>query len=626
MAVFGQSEAIRVEYTKDGHLSLTNNMEEKIQNNLKYIGYARKSSEDNRERQAASLPDQVYIIGGIKTKHNLEVVDVFQESKSAYGKGRELFEQMFICIENGEANAILTWHPNRLARNMTDGGKIIDLIDTGKLIEVRTPSRTYHNTPEDKFMLNLEFSLSKKDSDDKSVVVVRGLEKKARDGWRPGVAPQGYLNDKTTESGFRRILVDPERFPFVQSIFKLFYEGTSVKEIHRLAKDEWHFRTRQKKRSGGGALSISMFYSIFINPFYCGKFEYPIGSSKWYEGRHEKAVSQKVFDEIQVKLGRRSQYKLQSHQFAYTGSMMRCYSCNSAIVAEEKWQCICSNCKGKFSISKNNKDRCKYCGTLIKNMSNPKMLHYIYYRCGRKLNPDCTEKSVRIDRLEKQVDDKLSKIAIAPVFMEWAIKQIIEDNKKEIDFREEAIKNIKRSHDQVRIRLDNLLQLKISPENSDGGLLNDSDYKTQKAVLEIELKKIEKQLSEVDNRMLQANDQTEKAFTFATRAQERFNNTTDLKVKRDIFMGLGLNLTLHDRNVQFNAPKYILEIEKMKKEAPIIARMVEPSNNTEIMALSEDSFSSIPTVLRGWELNPVCKIMLFVISNYLECRTISSTV
>ena len=507
-------------------------------------------------------------------------------------------------IENGGANAILTWHPNRLARNMTDGGRVIDLLDTGKLIEVRTPSRTYHNTPEDKFMLNLEFSLSKKDSDDKSIVVSRGLEKKAREGWRPGVAPQGYLNDKATESGLRHIYTDTERFPYIKKIFEMFHNGTPVVDIHKIAKDEWHYRTRQKRKSGGGFLSISMVYSILTNSFYCGRYEYPVGSSKWYVGKYEKAVSEEVFDEIQIKLGRRSQYKLQSHQFAYTGSMMHCYSCNSAIVAEEKWQCICSNCKEKFSISKNNKDRCKYCGTLIKNMINPKMLHYIYYRCGRKLNPDCIEKSVRIDRLEKQVDDKLSKIAIAPAFMEWAIKQIIEDNKKEIDFREEAIENIKKSHDQVRIRLDNLLQLRISPENSDGSLLNDSDYKTQKVVLETELKKIEKQLSKVDSRMIQANDQTEKAFTFATRAQERFNNATDLKVKRDIFMGLGLNLKLHNEKVLFDAPKYIIEIEKMKKEAPIVADRIEPKKEPVNMALLEENYSSIPAVLRSRELNP----------------------
>ena len=278
---------------------------------------------------------------------------------------------------------------------------------------------------------------------------------------------------------------------------------------------------------------------------------------------------------------------------------------------------MCSNCKKKFSITRNNKDKCKQCGVLIKDMENPKMLHYIYYRCGGKKNPKCTEATVRLDRLEKQIDEKLSGIEIAPSFMEWAIKQIIEDNKREKDFREDAIENIKRSHDQTRMKLDNLLQLKISPGNSDSSLLSDEDYKLQKTILEAELKVIEKQLGDVDNRMIQVNDQTERAFTFASRAQERFNTTNDLKVKRDIFMGLGLNLTLHGGKVQFDAPKYIIEIERMKKEAPIIADRVEPKKEPINMALLEKNYSSIPAVLRGWELNPACEIMSLACSRTL---------
>ena len=80
-------------------------------------------------------------------------------------------------------------------------------------------------------MLNIELGISKKDSDDKSIVVKRGLEKKIRDGWRPDVAPQGYLNDRVTESGFRRIFTDPERMTFIRKIFELHYQGRSVTEI-----------------------------------------------------------------------------------------------------------------------------------------------------------------------------------------------------------------------------------------------------------------------------------------------------------------------------------------------------------------------------------------------------------
>src|ERR1035437_2719503 len=147
------------------------NMDNNI--SLKYIGYVRKSSEDNRERQAASLPEQLYALEGIKAKHNLNVSDILEESQSAHKIGRAKFSLMLERIEKGEANSILTWHLNRLARNMVDGGQIIQLMDEGKLIEIRTPSRIYKNSPDDKFMLVLEFGMSKKDSDDKSIVVER---------------------------------------------------------------------------------------------------------------------------------------------------------------------------------------------------------------------------------------------------------------------------------------------------------------------------------------------------------------------------------------------------------------------------------------------------------------------
>lgn len=564
---------------------------------LKYIGYARKSSEDNRERQAASLPEQIYALEGIKAKHNLTVIDTLEESQSAHRIGRNKFNFMLERIEKGEANAILTWHLNRLARNMVDGGRIIQLMDEDKLIEIRTPSRIYKNSPDDKFMLVLEFGMSKKDSDDKSIVVERGLENKARNGWRPGVAPQGYLNDKTTESGLRKIYTDSERFPFIVKIFDLFYTGTPAIEIHRIAKDEWHFLTRQKKRLGGKPLSLSMIYAILTNPFYCGRFEYPVGSGKWYEGNHEKIVSEEMFNEIQVKLGRRSQYKLKHNDYAYS-AIMRCGFCNSGIVAEQKLQCICSNCKLKFSITRKNKDKCTGCGTLIEDMTNSKILHYIYYRCGRKKNPSCLQRAIRVDNLEEQIDEKISEVDISPLFMDWAIRQINKMNEGEREFREDSIEAITKAHDAIRIKLDNLLRLKISPANSDSSLLSDERFKEENSRLEKELKDIENQLGNVDKQMIQASNDIVRGFNFVARAKERFA-TDDIKRKRDIFMGLGLHLTLKDKIVAFDSPKYIIKIAEMRKDDPIIAERVAPEKEIAMKAQFEEKYASIPTMLRG---------------------------
>lgn len=570
--------------------------------NLKYIGYARKSSEDNKERQAASLPEQLYVLEGLKSHHNLQVIEVLEESRSAHEKGRPIFESMITRIEKGEANAIVTWHPNRLARNMTDGGKIIDLIDYGKLLEVRTPSRTYHNTPEDKFMLTLEFGLSKKDSDDKAVVVKRGLEKKCRDGWRPGVAPQGYLNDRQTESGFRHILPDPERLPYITKMFELRRSGTTVKELHILAKDEWGYRTRQKRRSGGAPLSLSMIYKILTNPFFCGKFEYPEKSGQWWQGSHKPAVSEDLFNDVQVLLGKRGKYTLQHHDYAYT-SLLKCGFCGGGITAEEKHQVICTGCKLKFSITKKNKDTCTRCGTKIENMRNPTILNYTYYRCKRRKNALCRQRGVRLDRLEQQIDAKLDEVEISPLFMDWALRQIAKMNEGEREFREKTVVSVRNAHDDCRLKLDNLIQLKISPNNVDGSLLSEEQYKSQKVALEAELKGLEKQLGTIDNRMIQAAEDINEAFNFATKAREKFADG-DNKVRRRMLIDLGSHLALTDGSLLLDSPPHLVTLKKMKQEVPVIGEMFAPDVGSDTIRKTEALWASDLTLLRGRESHP----------------------
>ena len=471
-------------------------------------------------------------------------------------------------------------------------------MDEGKLLEIRTASRIVRNTPDDKFLLTLEFGISKKDSDDKSVAVKRGLEKKLRDGWRPGVAPVGYLNDKGTESGFRRILSDPDRFPFIKKIFQLFHEErTSVIEIQRIAKDEWSFRTRQKKRSGGKPLTIGMIYWMLSNPFYCGKFEYPKGSGRWHDGNHQKAVQPAVFDEIQHMLGRRSPYKLKNHEFAFSG-LIRCGVCASGVVAEEKWQVICKSCKLKFPLTRKNQVQCTRCHTLISEMENPKVLHYIYYRCGKKKNRFCLERSVRVDRLEDQVKGKLELLNIPACFMEWAIEQVYKMNDAQTDVQKATVDAAEREYKNCKLKLQNLLQLKISPANSDGSLLSDEAYKEEKQLLEAELNTIEKQRKGGTGDIHDANEKTIRVLSFAMRAKKRFD-TDDVKRKREIFMGLGLNPTLQERKVRFDSPKYLFTIQKMKADIENDERWVAPTEEVITSSKMHAFFDSIPTLLRG---------------------------
>lgn len=77
--------------------------------------------------------------------------------------------------------------------------------------------------------------------------------------------------------------------------------------------------------------------------------------------------------------------------FAYVGRM-KCGGCRSSITAEQKNQLICSICKNKFVYPK--KTCCPECKTAIEDMTNPKYLHYVYYHCTKRKNPECPGGSV----------------------------------------------------------------------------------------------------------------------------------------------------------------------------------------------------------------------------------------
>ena len=94
---------------------------------MKYIIYCRKSSE-SEERQILSLDSQEETLVQLAKKNGLDVVEIFRESKSAKKEGRPLFTEVLKLIAKAEIDGIICWKLDRLARNMADGGRIIDLL------------------------------------------------------------------------------------------------------------------------------------------------------------------------------------------------------------------------------------------------------------------------------------------------------------------------------------------------------------------------------------------------------------------------------------------------------------------------------------------------------------------
>src|SRR3989338_7833780 len=156
---------------------------------MKYFLYARKST-DEEDRQVLSIESQLAELHEFARKENLEIAKEFIESKTAKAPGRPMFNEMIFLMEtSNEKVGILAWHPDRLARNSIDGGKIIYLVDIGKIETLKFLTFWFDNTPQGKFMLNIAFGQSKYYVDSLSENTKRGLRQKVRRGEYPGLVP-----------------------------------------------------------------------------------------------------------------------------------------------------------------------------------------------------------------------------------------------------------------------------------------------------------------------------------------------------------------------------------------------------------------------------------------------------
>lgn len=125
-------------------------------------------------------------------RENLEILTEFQESKSAKTPGREVFNEMMQEIEKNKGVGVLAWHPDRLARNSMDGGRIVYAVDQQKIVSLRFPTFWFEPTPQGLFMLQVAFSQSKYYPDNLSENVKRGVRQKLRRGEWLNRAPFGY--------------------------------------------------------------------------------------------------------------------------------------------------------------------------------------------------------------------------------------------------------------------------------------------------------------------------------------------------------------------------------------------------------------------------------------------------
>ncbi|MET4424257.1 site-specific DNA recombinase [Bradyrhizobium sp. JR18.2] len=499
-----------------------------------------------------SIESQINELKALAARDGLEIVAVLQESRSAKGLGRPVFAEMHERITRGQANGILCWKLDRLARNFIDGGSVIDALQRGVIAHIRTFERNYY--PEDNVLLMaIELGMANQYSRDLAVNVSRGLRTKAQMGWYPVQPPLGYLNTKTNQKGSNTILNDPGRFGMVRKLWDMMLTGAyTATDLWRTANNQWGLTTRR-----GITMSRSNIYALFTNPFYYGEFEWPRRSGNWFNGAHEPMITREEYDKVQILLGRKGCPRPKNHVFAFVGTM-RCGECGMAITAEEK----------------------------IKNQQNGNVHHYTYYHCTKTGVP-CTQGSIRDSKLMVQITECLNSLNIPEEFHEWGMKWLERENAREVDIRETVRSAQKKAYDEAVRMLDRYGDMRAREE------ISEEEYREKKTHWLKEKGRCFALLNDTDGRVTRWANNMESAFDFVTHAKEEFENGT-LEKRRRIFLALGSNLTLKDKTVSIDLEKTLLPMKKVAGAVQAIHASLEPQKDRRDTAEIERLYDESP--------------------------------
>ena len=553
--------------------------------------YFRRSSEDNEDKQVRSIEGQQEDIAELIEKLGLPNVYHYPpESKSAFKKGRPIFNQIMKDIEKGIINALIVWHANRISRNYGDGGDFVQLMAEGKLKIVLTPFGVFENTPRDMEYLMNEFTRATRDSGDKSDAVKRGNRTKLKAGYIPsGRLKEGYIHGKNERDEMINTS-DPDRFHLLRQGIELILNGThKPKEALAVLNNEWKYKTRKTKRTGGKELSKSAWYSLLNDRKYCGKI---VRSEGKFDAEYPKLMEPEEFDKIQILLGRRANRYRTPKDWAYTGEVI-CQTCEGYITMEDKWQIICSSCKTKFHVAKD-RFSCPNCDIDIEDMDDPTVLYYEYLRCGKskkmKDGKRCSQHAVAVLNFESQVDRLLEQITIPEKFTKWAITWLRKLHKEEVKERTAIKKNLQIVDNDIQKQLDTLLNLRLR------GSISNEEYDEKKAALQNEQKDVRTGVQKTDKRADDWLELCEKTYNFATYARIWFQKGTS-EQKRAILHALGSNLILDDKILLIQQRKPFTIIAKNRENIQIVMDTFEPEELLDLTSQTPDVHPLIPSLL-----------------------------
>lgn len=157
----------------------------------KVYGYIRVSTV--KQGNGVSLQEQKEAIVRYAEKHDLNIVEWFEELETAAKQGRPLFTRMMKFLRTGKSAGVIIHKIDRSARNLKDWAALGDLIDDG--IDVHFAHESLDmDTRGGRLAADIQAVIASDYIRNLRDEALKGLYGRLKQGLYPFGAPVGYIN------------------------------------------------------------------------------------------------------------------------------------------------------------------------------------------------------------------------------------------------------------------------------------------------------------------------------------------------------------------------------------------------------------------------------------------------
>jgi len=265
--------------------------------NIEYVIYCRKSSDESSGNQKQSIPDQIKACltyaerEWLKIKEKPKDFSLFEseqelrkEDKESDMANRKVYldsrkyyiikeqetwkipwkrtkwNRLIKKIENLEIKWLLSYSPDRQARNMLEWWELINLVDEDK-VDLKYTNFHFENNASWKMMLGIWFVFSKQYSDKLSEDITRWSKNKVA-WWK---AIWRYKAWYEIVDGFH--IPHKTFFPIIKNAFEMKLRWESDYKIALFINSNWYYRV-MKKTWEKKKIAEKNLYKLWIDPFY----------------------------------------------------------------------------------------------------------------------------------------------------------------------------------------------------------------------------------------------------------------------------------------------------------------------------------------------------------------------